>query len=151
MLSVVQATLNELEDVARLFDLYRQFYQQAPDLDKAREFIRERMVAQESVIFVAYQGEGDDKVAVGFTQLYPTFSSVSAQRSFTLNDLYVAAEHRKVGAARALMNKAKEHAQLAGAKGLGLSTAIDNVSAQALYDSLGYRRNETFYQYFLSV
>ena len=83
--------------------------------------------------------------------MYPSFSSVSAKRSWILNDLYVAAGSRRSGVARTLMNAAKDFAIGTGAKGLSLSTARSNVIAQALYESLGYEKDSDFYSYYLRV
>lgn len=43
----------DLAAVAELFDAYRQFYQQAPDLALAQRFIQDRWARQESLILVA--------------------------------------------------------------------------------------------------
>lgn len=145
---VKRVGLEEAEKVAVLFNAYRVFYEQKSDLALAQTFITERLKNDESVIFVAEDTHGE---FVGFTQLYPNFSSVSAKRTWVLNDLYVAPEARRLGAGKALMNIAKEYAIATHAKGIALETAKDNVNAQALYESLGYKRGEGFYSYFLSV
>lgn len=76
MIQIIQATLSNLTELAILFDTYRQFYEQESDLTLAKNFLKQRIENNESVIFMAY----DDGKALGFTQLYPSFSSVSAQR-----------------------------------------------------------------------
>lgn len=146
--SVKRAGVEDASRVAVLFDAYRVFYEQKSDLALAESFITARLSNEESVIFVAESAEGE---FVGFTQLYPNFSSVSAQRTWVLNDLYVAPEARRLGAGKALMNIAKEYAIATQSKGIALETAKDNVNAQALYESLGYRKGESFYSYFLSL
>lgn len=138
------ATMDDLDGIAPLFDAYRQFYRQPPDLALARGYIRDRMQRQESVIFVA---EGADGRLVGFTQLYPTFCSVRAAATFVLYDLFVAAEARGTGAGRALMDAAEAHAAATGAARLELSTAKTNTVAQSLYESQGWARDEAFYVY----
>jgi GNAT superfamily N-acetyltransferase len=144
---VIEATLEHLDLVARLFDAYRQFYRQAPDLAGAQAFIGERMELNESIIFLAVQGG----TAVGFTQLYPLFSSESMQRLWILNDLFVAPSARRFGVAKALMERARQLALETGAKGLILETAVTNTPGQKLYESLGWRRDEEFYRYYLNV
>lgn len=134
----------DLEGIAPLFDAYRQFYQQPPDLPLARRFIRERMERNESVIIVA---EDDAGRLVGFTQLYPTFCSVRAAPTFVLYDLFVAPEARGAGAGRALMQAAEIHATSSGAARLELSTARTNTIAQSLYESQGWTRDEVFCVY----
>jgi GNAT superfamily N-acetyltransferase len=141
----IRADLKHLDWVAPLFDLYRQFYEQPGNLGGVRQFIRERLERAESVIFLALV----DKRAVGFTQLYPSFSSVSMRRLWILNDLYVAAEARKLGAGKALIERAREWAAATGAKGLELSTGTHNFAAQRLYEQTGWMKNLEFFHYFL--
>lgn len=145
-LSIRLAALPDLPAVAALFDAYRQFYEQPADPSLALQFIAERMRRQESVILVA-QAADADKTLVGFCQLYPSFCSVIAQPIYTLYDLYVAPEARQTGAGRALMQAAHAHAQQNGFARLDLSTARTNHKAQALYESLGWVRDETFLYY----
>jgi ribosomal protein S18 acetylase RimI-like enzyme len=124
--------------VAPLFDGYRQFYGIAPGPTRAREFIAERLHHRESVIFVAVEGEQGAERALGFVQLYPSFSSVAARRLWVLNDLYVTPEGRGKGVGRSLMDRARRHAEETGACRLTLETARDNDAAKSLYVSLGY-------------
>jgi GNAT superfamily N-acetyltransferase len=140
---VRQAVLGDLEDIAPLFDGYRQFYGADSNLPAARQFLLERFNHGESVVFVAYRGLHP----VGFTQLYPSFSSVSMKRVFILNDLYVLQSHRQQGAARQLLNAATNMAQTLGAVRVSLTTAIDNQTAQATYEALGWVRDEKYYAY----
>lgn len=135
MTTMVRRTgLTHLDVVARLFDQYRGFYGQPSDLATATAFIRARMERDESVIFLAW----NDEAAVGFTQLYPAFSSVSASRVWILNDLLVVPEARRKGVARALLSAAAEFARADGALRLELETDHDNATAQALYRAMGW-------------
>jgi ribosomal protein S18 acetylase RimI-like enzyme len=134
--STSRAALEDLDALATLFDGYRVFYKQPSDPALAHAFIGERLRRDESVIFIAR--DGASREALGFTQLYPMFSSVSARRIWVLNDLFVASTARKRGVARALMDRARDFATEAGALRLILETAEDNRAAQALYESLGY-------------
>jgi ribosomal protein S18 acetylase RimI-like enzyme len=146
-MEVYQAGLEDLEWVASLFNLYREFYEQGSDLEGAKAYIKERLENQDSVIFVAK----NEAQYLGFTQLYPTFSSISMKRAWILNDLYVVADARKQGVGEKLLDKAKELAVETGAKSLSLSTAPDNISAQRLYERYGYKRDEEFYHYDLTI
>lgn len=137
------ATVDDLDAVASLFDAYRQFYRQAPDLPLARRFIHERLLRNESVLIVAEVG----KTVVGFCQLYPTFCSVRAARTYTLYDLFVSPEARRTGAGKSLMLAAEAHAVGAGVARMELSTARDNVVAQSLYESLDWVRDAAFFVY----
>lgn len=142
------ASFADIDELARLFDEYRMFYEQSSDLQLARSFLGERIENGESKIFVAIN---DDGTCCGFTQLFPSFSSVSARRVWILNDLYVEKAARQQGVGRQLMNKAKEFALKTASKGIQLETAIDNTSAQALYESLGYEKNTEFFGYSLTL
>jgi len=142
-----QATIKDLEGLSNLFNLYRLFYQQESDLEGAKTYIKERIENKESVLFVVRDKEN----YVGFTQLYPTFSSISMKRAWILNDLYVDEKARKQGVGELLLHKAKEYAIETGAKYLSLSTAPDNYSAQRLYEKNGYKRDSQFYHYELDL
>ncbi|MCB1581498.1 MAG: GNAT family N-acetyltransferase [Xanthomonadales bacterium] len=144
---VRKAKPSDLEALSQLFDAYRQFYQQSSDLAGARNFLSARMEQQESVVFVA-ENHGQ---LVGFTQLYPSFSSVTMQRLWILNDLFVDSNVRKHGVAQALMAAAKEFAEQTGSKGIILETDLDNIQAQALYDKIGYEKQTATYHYFLPI
>lgn len=141
---VFQADVSHLDALVPLFDGYRQFYEQPSDLAGARNFLETRLTNQDSVIFLArLAGE-----AAGFTQLYPSFSSVSMKRLWILNDLFVAPTARKHGVAQALILRAQDFAKQRGAKGLMLETAHDNLPAQRLYERLGWQRETAFYTYY---
>ena len=139
----VRAELDDLDALVPLFEGYREFYGQRSDPDGARAFLAERFKRGESVIFLAVV----DGAIVGFTQLYPLFSSVSMKRLWLLNDLFVSADARKSGAGRALLERAERWAAETGAKGLTLSTQITNASAQRLYEACGWTRDDEFVHY----
>lgn len=147
MTEIVRATDEHLDEVARLFDLYRQFYLCEPDVDLARRYIADRLAADESRIWIAL----DDSRGVGMVQCYPTFCSVQAVRRWILYDLYVEAEMRGTGLGEQLMGVAHDAARADGAKRVDLETAHDNVVGQSLYEKLGYRRDEHFYSYSLQL
>jgi GNAT superfamily N-acetyltransferase len=146
---VRQAGPADADVVAPLFDAYRQFYEQPSDLALARRFIVERLERAESVVFLAER----DGRAVGFVQLYPLFSSTAARprRLWLLNDLFVAPEARGSGIGRALLARARRLAEETGATGLELATARSNATAQRLYESVGYRRDDAFLRYELGL
>ncbi len=146
-ITVTQATADDLEDVARLFDAYRVFYRQTSDLAATRAFISERFQRRDSVVFLARK----DGVPAGFVQLYPSLSSVSMAPIWILNDLYVDAKMRGGGVGRRLMNRARDFAAASGAIRLELTTERTNTTAQRLYEGVGYARDEVFYKYILTV
>jgi ribosomal protein S18 acetylase RimI-like enzyme len=146
--SVHQATIDDLDAVVPLFDAYRQFYRQPGDHERARQFLRERYAHAESTIFLAVDAEG---TALGFTQLYPVFSSVRCVRCYLLNDLFVAPAARKRGVGAKLLTAAAAFARANGAASMSLSTATDNSAAQQLYESLGWKRETGFLEYHLTL
>ena len=147
MLTTLRADARHLAALAELFDGYRQFYRKPSDESSARTFLKERLAQNDSVIFAA---ELDGRL-VGFTQLYPLFSSVRMRRVWVLNDLYVAPAARRRGVAEALMEAARAFASADGAVALQLATELDNTGAQALYERLGYERDTDFATYELAL
>jgi|SRR5579884_1636795 len=149
--AVVQVDPDQVDLVAPLFDGYRQFYGRASDLAGARAFLGERLENNESVIFLALIERDGQAVPVGFTQLYPIFTSTGMRRTWLLNDLFVAPDARGLGVGRALLTHARDYAAETGAAGLTLQTAVTNTAAQALYESLGWTRDVEFYTYNLAL
>src|SRR5258708_1782606 len=146
--AVRQATIFDLDLLTPLFDAYRQFYRKPSDLGLARRFLLERFQHSESIVFLALQPDG---AAVGFTQLFPSFSSVTAARTFILNDLYVRPESRRKRAGALLLDAAASFGRAAGAVRLTLSTEVTNEAAQALYEAEGWTRQTDFYVYNLAL
>jgi GNAT superfamily N-acetyltransferase len=145
-LTVRRATPGDLDAVAPLFDAYRQFYEQPPGLAVSREFLRSRLAHDESVVFVAEEGG----IAVGFTQLYPLFTSVSLGPIYVLNDLFVAPNARRHGVGERLLEAARAFGETTGAHYLELSTAVDN-PAQRLYEACGWVPDREFLHYELPL
>ncbi len=145
MTSIIQATLQDLHKIAPLFDAYRVFYKQKMDLAGALKFLEERISKNQSELFLAVT----DEKPSGFVQLYTSYSSVSMQPIYILNDLFVDVSFRKKGIATLLLNRAKEHCKVVGYKGLLLETATDN-PAQKLYEALGWRKDTACFHYFWS-
>lgn len=145
---VRQATIDDLDTLLPLFDGYRQFYGKPADIAGARAFLAARFSHRQSLIVLAHDEQG---AGLGFTQLYPLFSSVRMVRTWLLNDLFVASIARRRGVATALLREAAEQARALGAASLSLSTALDNAPAQALYESLGWQRDRQFCEYALTL
>lgn len=145
--TVIRAEPRDASRLAPLFDAYRGFYGATADLPGAERFLRQRLESGESVLLYAEQaGE-----ALGFVQLYPSFSSVRMRRTFILNDLFVVSGTRRCGIGRRLLREAALMARQAGAAWLQLETAKSNHTARALYLSEGYRLEQAFEQYSLEV
>ncbi len=143
-MQIIRATLENLDELGILFDHYRQFYGQTSDLLAAKLFLKERLENQESVIFAA---QANDEL-LGFTQLYPSFTSVGMARAWLLNDLFVSEESRGKGVATALIQKVISFSKESGRKKIFLATAYDNLQAQQLYEKIGFQKDPFFnYEY----
>jgi ribosomal protein S18 acetylase RimI-like enzyme len=135
---------DDLLQLAPLFNAYRVFYEQPSDIALAKQFIAERLNSKDSTILVAINGE---QKIIGFCQIYPSFCSVIAAKIGVLYALFVDPSVRKSGAGKALMIAAHEYAVRHGFARLDLTTAKTNLTAQSLYESLGWVRDEVFYSY----
>lgn len=145
---VRQATVNDLDELVPLFGAYLQFYQVPRLPADVHAFLEARLRQGDSLLLV---GEDEQGQAQGFVQLYPYFASLALQPAWLLSDLYVSPEQRRLGLGAALMNAARAHAERSGACGLQLETAHDNLAGQALYERLGYVRDQQFYTYWLGL
>lgn len=125
---------NEVNLVVGLFNQYRIFYGKFSDLGMAKAFIDARLENNESVIFVAL----DENKPVGFTQLYPKYSSVRLIKNWILNDLFVDPDCRKQGIGEQLIKTVMDFAKGQGSTHVQLETAVDNFTAQSLYEQIGF-------------
>ena len=148
MIKTIRATEDDVPRLVPLFGEYRRFYRAEPDSAREQAFLAERMSREESVVFIAEDASG---AAIGFTQLYPSFSSVSMAAIWILNDLYVDDAARGTGVGRALLERARDWAVETGAIRLELATEVTNDRAQGVYDTCGWVRNTTFYHYSLAI
>ncbi len=133
--TIRQATSEDLDYLALLFDAYRQFYGQSSDVNRARQFLSDRISRGESIVLIA---EDQARTAIGFVQLYPSFSSILAAPMHVLSDLFVIPEARRRGVGTSLLQSAVETARAAGVARVELATAMSNVPAQRLYEKLGW-------------
>lgn len=140
-LKIEKVNRSYLEVVAQLFDSYRQFYGQEPNLSASRAFIYDRLNCSDSIIFLALDHQ--DK-PLGFAQLYPSYSSVAMKRMWYLNDLFVAESARKQGVGKALLQQVKAYALETDALTVKLATSVDNETAKKLYISEGYSKVTAF-------
>ena len=144
---IKEATVEDSEKIGEVFDLYRQFYKKDPDKIISIEYIKQRLTNKESTIFFVEE----DNVCIGIVQLYVTFDSLELSKKIILYDLFVRSEYRKKGIGAMLMDASKDFAENNGITGIELSTSISNGTAQRLYESLGYERDNEFYNYYLST
>ena len=146
-LKIIKAKKENIKEVGVLFDLYRQFYKYDPELKQSTKYIKERISKKESTIFLCYC----NKEPAGFVQLYETFDSLNINKKLILYDLYVKKEFRKKGVGKSLMNIAKKFGYEKKIKIIELSTGVNNKKAQSLYESLEYKRDKEYYNYFLEL
>jgi ribosomal protein S18 acetylase RimI-like enzyme len=146
-ITVRRAGPADLDLLVPLFEGYRAFYGCAPEQQSARTFLAERLTRGDSTIFIALTGAS----AAGFVQLYPVFSSLRMRRAWILNDLFVEPAYRGRHVAGQLMDAARAMALETDAASIALETAPDNHSARRLYESLGYRPEQSFMQYVLDL
>ena len=145
-MNIRKAQISDLSQLSELFDLYRIFYRKESDLSAAENFIRARLEKEDAVIYVA---ESSDQL-VGFTQLYPSFSSTRMQRMWILNDLYVHKTFRGQGISKLLINKAKDLCRETNACGMLLETETSNDIGNKLYPATGFHLEENNF-YFWGV
>ncbi len=143
---VRRAGIGDLDSLTTLFDGYRIFYKQPSDPARAREFMRERLTRGDSAVFIAFLGAASGPGA-GFTQLYPSFTSVGTARVWVFNDLYVDPAHRGRRVADRLMETAERFAADDGARSVSLLTAHDNAPARKLYERRRWAVDEQFVRY----
>lgn len=140
---ILHASEEQLDDVAVMFDRYRVFYGRESDLNAARSFLVQRMTDQDSVVFIAYV----DSQPAGFAQLYPSYSSVSLARTWILNDLFVNEDFRRKGVAQSLLDRSVQHAKESQSAFVSLVTGVENHSAQSLYESAHWLKDEEYIRY----
>jgi ribosomal protein S18 acetylase RimI-like enzyme len=142
-MNITRATLNHLDELTPLVDAYRQFYKQPSDIEAVKVYLQERLSNNQCVVFIAHEGQE----ALGFTLLYHHYTTVALGHVWLLNDLFTKPEARRKGVGEVLLNHAADFAKADGARRIWLRTAVDNFTAQALYEKVGYKRDEQFYRY----
>ena len=146
-IKIIRATKKNIKEVGFLFDLYRQFYKYKTNIKASTNYIKDRINKKESFIFLCFS----NNEPAGFVQLYETFDSLNINKKLILYDLYVDKKYRKNGIGRKLMDKAKKLAKFKKIQNIELSTAKNNKKAQSLYESLDYKRDKEYYNYFLEL
>lgn len=142
-MKIYQAQPQDIEKILPLFIAYHDFYNVDSNKEEAFQYLLNRVKLGESVIYYIE----DDNEVLGFTQLYPLFCSLEMKRIWLLYDLFVKAEYRKKGIAKALIQRAEQLAVESNSAFIMLSTGIDNLKAQSLYEKNGFVRDNDFYVY----
>jgi GNAT superfamily N-acetyltransferase len=149
-MKTIPATLEWLPQIAVLFDMYRVFYEKTTDVTAATAFLEARLNQQESQIFLLIT-EKEPVQAIGFTQLYPLWSSTRMGKLWLLNDLFIHPAYRGQGYAPLLMERAKQFARETGAVGVMLETAQSNIIGNQLYPKMGFELDTQFNWYHWTV
>ena len=144
---IKNAEPEDSKKIGEIFDLYRQFYKKESNVEACKSYIKERLSNNEAQIFYIE----NEKECMGMTQLYTTFDSLELSKKIILYDLYVRSEYRRKGVGHLLMNAAKDYAKKNNITSIELSTAITNTTAQSLYESLGYKRDEEYFDYYFAI
>jgi len=144
---VKQCRLEDLPKLSLIFDEYRIHFEQEPNLEAATNFLKERIENNQAVIFVAVDEESKD--IMGFTLLYPMYSSLKVKSTWTLNDMYITENYRKFGVATRLLDHVKTFGAETGAQWVTLKTGTENLKAQALYEKFGFKKDEGHFYYYL--
>jgi len=134
MFKIKKAAIADLASVSALFNAYRVFYRKESDIEGANKFLKDRIENDESIIYLALEND----IPVGFTQLYPLFSSTRMKGLWLLNDLFVDEKHRGKGISKLLLNEAKKLAKKTNAAAVILETETTNVIGNSLYPSVGF-------------
>jgi ribosomal protein S18 acetylase RimI-like enzyme len=142
-MEIIRATLNHLDELTPMVDAYRQFYKQPSDTPAVEAYLQERLSNNQCVVFIAHE----EQETLGFTLLYHHYTTVALGHVWLLNDLFTKPESRRKGVGEALLHHAAEFAKADGGKRIWLRTAVDNFTAQALYEKVGYKRDEQFFRY----
>jgi ribosomal protein S18 acetylase RimI-like enzyme len=148
--SIAPAGLNDLDELCPLFSGYREFYGQAIEPEREREYLATRLHNDDAVVLLARDDEQGGP-AIGFVLLYPTYDSVYLKPVWVLHDLFVAPGARRGGTGKKLMEAAHAFCRESGAARVDLATAVTNTVAQPLYEALGYERDDEFYYYSLTL
>ena len=150
-IEIVVASLADIDTLLPLFVGYREFYRNPPEVERSREFLHQRLTQKDSAILLAWLKDGVSRQAAGFVQLFPAFSTGAMKRIWILNNLFVNPAARRKGVGSMLLEQARRYAIETQSSRLTLKTEVTNHPAQALYESLGWKRDERFFSYDLTV
>ncbi|MCF2446544.1 GNAT family N-acetyltransferase [Dyadobacter sp. CY345] len=139
--------LTDLPKLSLIFDEYRVHFKQESNLEASTIFLRERIENKQAVVFAAIDEDSNDMM--GFTLLYPMYTSLKIKSTWTLNDMFITEKYRKFGVATRLLEKVEEFGAETNAQWITLKTGVENTKAQALYEKFGFKKDEGCYYYYL--
>ncbi|MGX5172937.1 N-acetyltransferase family protein [Aliikangiella sp. IMCC44653] len=142
-----QAQLSDLASLATVYDEYRQLFSLPSSKQRCVAFLRERLVKQDSIIWIAVIND----TVVGFIQIYPSFSSIAMRPIWQFNDLFIGTQFRRKNIATQLIQSMEVAAQQNNIFSIKLATATTNQAAQQLYKKLNYQPSSDFLHFFKQV
>jgi ribosomal protein S18 acetylase RimI-like enzyme len=146
-ITVRQASIHDLHNIVPVFDAYREYFQQERNPLAVQKYLFDKFEHRESVMFVA---EKQSQI-VGFAQLYPTFSSLTLQRVWTLNDFFIIQNYRNRGIGQQLVLAVKEYGALTKAKGIELTVQHANTKEWNFWEKRGFMMDKEFRSYFYKL
>jgi len=140
---VRRAQSADLNQLAVLFDEYRQFYGTSSNPELSYQFLKQRFEDGQTVIFINTK----DDTFTGFIILYLGFSSVACSTYYILDDVYITPVFRRQGAAKQLIDTAILFAKHEQALRITLETQKNNYQSHKLYESMGFIKDDEFQTY----
>jgi ribosomal protein S18 acetylase RimI-like enzyme len=148
-MDVFRATSSDIPLLLPLFERYLRFYEEQVDVVLCQKYLVERIEKEEAVVFIVVEEQNGIIVALAFSVMYVTFSTIGLKKFWSLYDLYVEEEYRKQGIAKTLIDKCKELAAEDNPIGVVIESRISNQSAHRLFDSVGFVKEGEHYFYYL--
>lgn len=130
----------DLQALVPLFDAYRAFFAGNDDVARSQQFLSERLLRGDSVIFIGRQNES----VQGFVQLYPLWSSWHCRRIWFLSDLYVCVGSRKLGLGSRLVERVTAYAQETEASSVMVELPLREPHLERFYAKLGFTKDPIF-------
>lgn len=142
MLTIRVVTADDLPVLLPLLRAYCDFYEVQPS-DEGLIALAQALIDNpaEGEQLLAFDASGTVR---GFATVFWSWQTLYAARVGVLNDLYVVPDARGEGVGRALIDECRQHCARRGAAKLVWETALDNHTAQRLYDGIGAERSTWF-------
>ena len=147
-MQIETVTPQTFERVLPLIAAYQRFYKAEPNEARNRAHFGRLLDDHDAGIQFVALDEAD--LALGFATLYFPLRSATPGVACLMNDLFVVPEARGQGIGRALILHCLGYARAHGFHKMHWQTALDNHTAQRLYDSLPTTRSG-WYTYILGI
>jgi len=137
--TIARVAASDLDDLLPLMRAYCDFYSVWPSDDDLLAMSRALIddPQREGVQLVARAPDGR---AAGFASLFWTWDTTEGGRIAVMNDLYVDADARGGGVGTSLIEACRAEARERGTRVLAWKTALDNTTAQSVYERIGAER-----------